>query len=319
MSLRIYKFDSIKVWCMLLVVIVHTLNNSYGDVGQEMIRFFCLCYTMPMFTFISGYLSKPDSSFRKNVTTLLYPCILFTLVNDGIQLLVNQNYHFTLTTPGFAMWYIWALFIYRILLPYLLKIPYVVILSFILTWIVGFIPQIDSTFSLSRVFCFLPYFLLGYKVANDECLYKYKELILTQFNKSGGVILLISVFVIWWAIIYFFPGHTIATGFNGGFGSFRGLILRIALQVTILVTGYLVLRIFPNKELWFTKYGTRTMNVYLLHAIIVLPFAFQVFPPFAEANWWLRILMIIVPTTLCIPLFSKRVDKLMRTLLGVIK
>ena len=131
--------------------------------------------------------------------------------------------------------------------------------------------------------------------------------------------MLISVFVIWWAIIYFFPGHTIATGFNGGFGSFRGLILRIALQVTILVTGYLVLRIFPNKELWFTKYGTRTMNVYLLHAIIVLPFAFQVFPPFAEANWWLRILMIIVPTTLCIPLFSKRVDKLMRTLLGVIK
>lgn len=186
MSSRIYKFDSIKVWCMLLVVIVHTLNNSYGSVGQEMIRFFCLCYTMPMFTFISGYFSKPDSSFRKNVTSLLIPCILFTLVNDGVQLLVCPNYHFTLTTPGFAMWYLWALFVYRISLPYLAKIPYVVILSFVITWIVGFIPQINNTFSLSRIFCFLPYFLLGYKMAHEECFLKYKTLLLTQFNKWGG-------------------------------------------------------------------------------------------------------------------------------------
>lgn len=183
---RIYKFDNIKVWCMLLVVVVHTLNNSYGNVGQEMIRFFCLCYTMPMFTFISGYLSKPKSSFRKNVTTLLIPCFLFTLVNDCIQLLVCPNYHFTLTRPGFAMWYLWALFVFRVSLPFLLKIPHVLILSFILTWIVGFIPQINSTMSLSRIFCFLPYFLLGYKIANEKYFYKFKSLILTPINKWGG-------------------------------------------------------------------------------------------------------------------------------------
>jgi len=174
---------------MLLVVIVHTLNNSYGDVGQEMIRFFCLCYTMPMFAFISGYLSKPDTSFRKNVTTLLVPCILFTLVNDGVQLLVCPDYHIglrTLVTPGFAMWYLWVLFVYRVLLPHLLKIPHIIVLSFVLTWMVGFIPQINRTMSLSRIFCFLPYFLLGYRIANDGCFHKLKCLILTPINKWGG-------------------------------------------------------------------------------------------------------------------------------------
>ena len=165
---RNYKFDNIKVWCMLLVVIVHTLYNSYGHVGQEMIRFFCLCYTMPMFTFISGYFSKPTTSFKKNVTSLLLPCLLFTLINDGIQLLVCPNYRISWTTPGFAMWYLWALFIYRVSLRYLLKIPYVIPLSFVLTWIVGLFPQINVHFSLSRVFCFLPYFLLGYKIANNS-------------------------------------------------------------------------------------------------------------------------------------------------------
>ena len=172
----------------MLVVIVHTLNNSYGDTGQEMIRFFCLCYTMPMFTFISGYLSKPHSSFRKNVTSLLIPCIIFTLVNDIIQIIVNPNYHFSLLTPGFAMWYIWALFVYRISLPYLLKIPHILIISFIVSWIAGFVPQINSTFSLSRIICFLPYFILGYKVANDNTFKKAKDAVLTNFHNRGGVL-----------------------------------------------------------------------------------------------------------------------------------
>ena len=98
-----------------------------------------------------------------------------------------------------------------------------------------------------------------------------------------------------------------------------GMILRMALQATILITGYLVIRLFPNKELWFTRYGVRTMNVYLLHSIIVLPFAYQVFPPFAEADWFERVMMIVLPTSLCLPLFSNVIDKIMKRLLGSIK
>lgn len=71
----IYKFDNIKVFLMILVIIAHTLINSYGDKGMEYIRFICLCYTMPLFTFISGYLSKKEQSLKKNCIRLLLPCI----------------------------------------------------------------------------------------------------------------------------------------------------------------------------------------------------------------------------------------------------
>lgn len=135
----------------------------------------------------------------------------------------------------------------------------------------------------------------------------------------GGVILLISIFLVWMLIIYIRPGLTYATGFYTGYGlSAKGMVLRIGLQTTILLTGYLLIRLFPNKELSFTHYGKRTMNVYLLHAIIVLPFAYQVFPPFAETGWMLRILMILLPTVLCLLLFSKTIDKIMKLLLGAI-
>lgn len=127
-------------------------------------------------------------------------------------------------------------------------------------------------------------------------------------------------FVVWELFIYYFPGYTIATGFDGGYGlSVMGLLLRISLQVTILITGYCVIQVFPNKELWFTKYGKRTMNVYLLHGIIVLPFAYQVFPPFAEADWFVRIWMILIPTALCMFFFTRSIDKMIKKLLGVIK
>lgn len=32
----IYKFDNIKVFLMILVIIAHTLINSYGDKGMEL-------------------------------------------------------------------------------------------------------------------------------------------------------------------------------------------------------------------------------------------------------------------------------------------
>lgn len=132
--------------------------------------------------------------------------------------------------------------------------------------------------------------------------------------------MLLLAFVVWELFIYYFPGYTIATGFDFGYGLYvMPLLLRISLQVTILITGYCVIQVFPNKELWFTKYGKRTMNVYLLHGIIVLPFAYQVFPPFAEADWLVRILMILLPTVLCMALFSQPIDTMMKKILGVVK
>lgn len=63
MNNHIDRFDNAKVIMMLLVIVAHTLINSYGHPGMESIRFVCLCFTMPLFTFISGYLSKPEINF----------------------------------------------------------------------------------------------------------------------------------------------------------------------------------------------------------------------------------------------------------------
>lgn len=104
---------------------------------------------------------------------------------DGKLLQVTPNYVFSWKQPGFAMWYLLALFIYRVLLPYLLRIKYVITLSFLLSWLVGFIPFIGNDYSLSRIFCFLPYFLLGYFVAHENRFSIIKDAIFTKLNWRG--------------------------------------------------------------------------------------------------------------------------------------
>ena len=162
----------------------------------------------------------------------------------------------------------------------------------------------------------MPYFLLGYTIANEDVLVRYKNEIFQKLNLVGYLVLTF-IFIGWFIIITFRPCLTFATAFNDGYsGNINGLMLRIALQFTIVLTGYCILKVFPNKETFYTKYGKRTLYVYLLHGLVVLPFAYIVFPSFGVATFIGKILMILVPTLCCIFLFSETVYKYMSFLFG---
>lgn len=318
---RIYRFDNVKVWLMLLVIVAHTLIASFGVIGDvEYIRFICLCYTMPLFTFISGYLSKREQSLASNVRHLLLPCIIFTVINDGVQLLVNPDYHIgkaMLLIPGFSMWYLWVLFVYRVSLPYLLRIKGIFVISLVASWVVGFCPYFSAYLSLSRMVCFLPFFLAGHYIARDASLNRLKNSLLTNVKWGGYLLVLILVYAAWFYFISIWPGQTYATGFAGPYMGHPVLkmCVRIALQVTVAVTGWCILMLFPNRQTFFTKYGSRTLYVYLLHGMVVLPFAYAVFPHYEDGTCLSRILMIAVPTLLCCLLFHRRVASLMQRIL----
>lgn len=313
---HVFRFDNLKVLLMLLVITAHTLSNSYGFWGMEVIRFYCLCFTMPLFTFISGYLSKPEMNLKKNIQHLLWPCIIFTVVNDSLRAVVDSNYIISWKQPGFAMWYLWVLFVFRISLPMLLKIPHIETISFIFSWLIGFIPWAGTDFSLQRLVCFLPWFIIGYKFSTFESL--SKKLI----NANGGgkwIFLLAACFAFWTVVIIIHPGLTYATSFATPYGEnpILHLFLRMALQLTIAITGWCVIRLTPNRILWYSKYGRNTMSAYLLHALIVLPFAYCVFPPFADATLFVKVCMIMVPLVCCIPLFSGKIHKSLMILLKI--
>lgn len=166
-DVRIDKLDTLKVVCLLCVIVGHTLNNSFGDAGQARIFFICRIFAMPMFAFISGWMSRPNVDFSKMVRRLLIPLIVFTAISDLVMWLVVPGYRLSALEPGFATWYLWALFVWRLSLPLMLRVPGVVLLSFVVSWAVGFLSFVGAVGSFSRIICFLPFFMLGYKVGHN--------------------------------------------------------------------------------------------------------------------------------------------------------
>ena len=151
--------------------------------------------------------------------------------------------------------------------------------------------------------------MLIFIVLDIKCYYKIPP-------PRAACLVLFLAFVAWSCVMLLRPGLTFATAFNYGYGgNIIGLILRIALQITIIVTGCCVLKIFPERKFFYTKFGERTLSVYLLHGLVVLPFAYLVFPSFGNATLIEKILMIILPTSCCILLFSDKVYMFMGCIL----
>lgn len=125
---RIALWDNLKVILMMLVVITHSVNIYQLD-GDYWIQFLwipIMTFTMPAFMMVSGYWYR-ERTLKYSMVHYLYPCVLFSMVNYFVgsftgaypslnEMLVNIPLKF-----GWAMWYIWALFIYSIITPFLLR------------------------------------------------------------------------------------------------------------------------------------------------------------------------------------------------------
>ncbi len=164
MQERLYKFDNLKGILIFLVVFAHFL--AYVD-GVKILRLTIYSFHMPMFLFISGYFASFD---RKNIVfRLIYPYVIFQtlyLIFD-IYYLKTDNLVLTFTRPRWILWYLFALIVYRLLIPFFdtpsPKKQFIIMICTTLTALLaGFDRKLGYDFSASRIICFMPFFLAGF-------------------------------------------------------------------------------------------------------------------------------------------------------------
>lgn len=78
---------------------------------------------------------------------------------------------------------------------------------------------------------------------------------------------------------------------------------------------YALIRCAPNKECRISRYGARSMNVYLLHMLLVFPLSYGVFSHLPHTPLWVGLNVTLVPL-LGTLLFCDKVDGLMNRLLS---
>lgn len=175
---REYLFDNYKVMLILLVVIGHFIEPCVDEnIYFRELKWAIMAFHMPAFIFISGYFSKKIPSPKKLLTGLVIPYFVYEIIYYLLYTYVlHKETDFYFAHPKFSLWYLMALFAWRVITPLVIKIPGIMTISIVGGLLVG-LTELDNFLSIPRIFFFFPFFLAGVKF-DSSCLKRFR-------NKKG--------------------------------------------------------------------------------------------------------------------------------------
>ena len=263
---RDYHFDNYKAFLILLVVIGHFIYPLKETVvWTGYLRKAIFLFHMPAFVFISGYFAT-HNDWIKLVKKLLIPYVIMQLLIYLIRLLTPmKDSEFTIIKPYFTLWFLPCLFFWRLLVEWLSKIRRIIFWAFFAGILAGFDFYIGEIFSLSRMICFFPFFLMGYRFDKEVFL---------QYAKKNGVkaAALAGVVLVFTVLAVFAPYIDMENFlFRSSYPRehpLTGAVVRCVLYVGGTILVYLIMVLVPLGRCSFSWLGRKTMSVYLFHGIL---------------------------------------------------
>ena len=268
-----YLVDNIKVLLIFLVVFNHIIAFQLVkvDVIVRYVWYAITIFHMPAFVFMSGYLSKKPQDVLKNVKNLLIPYILGYSLTWYAYIWTGRSMDYELLRPsGTVMWYVLALFIYRLTIEALGKVRFIVPLSIIFALWAGTRPEFTTYLSSSRIVVFFPFFVAGYLWKSD-----YTKVV--RKFKGKWVLVLVSGL-----LLYAIPNFMIANEipidiFRGnhtyqlsGMDDITGMLIRLLMYLVSFVLVLTFLALIPDMKLPITFVGRNTMGIYFFHYPIMI-------------------------------------------------
>lgn len=278
MKERDYQLDNIRGILVFFVVFGHALELVRINSGLSAYVYnFIYMFHMPVYIFITGYLSKNiskgrDTAFRK----LFIPFLLFNSIWNFIQVVsmrfieipLDNPVAFSFLNPGWALWFILALFLWKLLLPDLLKIKNI----FAVVLVIGLFSRLFSEFniflSLSRFLVFSPYFIGGY-LFNRAGLDRIRKV---PYLGAGLIILLTLVFNYFFTFYTNYPTEFLWADRSFSFFS-ENIFISIFFGAIIYLIGFAFVAVFikftPHKQSFISKLGKHSLPVYILHTYVI--------------------------------------------------
>ena len=267
---RDYLFDNYKALLIFLVVVGHFVGPSTkGNDFLLVFKWFIVSFHMPAFVFVSGYFSKKDLPLSTIVQKLLVPYLVYEVFYFLLYTVILQQKTSALfLMPKFTLWYLLSLCFWRIITPYVKKIPYHLVLAVIAGLMIGFSKMNDGFLTIPRALVFYPFYLAGTSF-DRETLNKLRS----SFGKILSLlcIIVLCIFLGFLALksdvpMQIFYGrysyHTMKQGFAEGF------LWRIASYIIGTLWTFALMILLPEKKLCFSYIGTRTMAIYLFHGLL---------------------------------------------------
>ncbi|KAA0546884.1 acyltransferase family protein [Bacillus sp. BGMRC 2118] len=274
MNKRDAYYDNAKFLLVFLVVFGHFIQSYIHD-NKLVLTLYNTIYLfhMPAFILISGYFAKgfKKEGYLRNVAKkLIVPYLLFQGIYSFFYYFIQGKEVSSINPldPHWSLWFLISLFFWNAMLyGYTkLKTGWAIFIAILLGVLIGYVNEVNSFLSLSRTFVFFPLFLVGYYL-NREQFIKIRETKIKIF--SGSVLMITFIF------FYFHTGFEHQWLFGSkpyevleAYG-LTGALTRIGVYALSFLTTMSFLALVPSRNMFFTKWGTRTLYVYLLHGFFI--------------------------------------------------
>lgn len=255
------RIDGLKFILIFLVILGHI---SYYDYGLRINRII-YSFHMPLFVMISGFFTHRQSPQRFWHASLKL-LSLYLIFQTG-HLIYNTwalGIPFSITgflNPSLAMWYLLCLFYWRCAYhftrPLGIKPAYALLLSIVLSVVVGFIPLGNKFLAFQRAFAFLPFFIFGLMLHDGEL-----RRIIHQFNVHFVVVASLIALVGAYFLPLFEPSEP--------YSVWNDAILRLLQMGIAFIICIGIIRLLPTRlPNLFCEMGRRTLYFYLYHTFMV--------------------------------------------------
>lgn len=265
---RDLRADSLAGVLIVLVVFGHVLPMMPGSAARAVLIWVYL-FHMPAFVWLSGYLTQYSRrwSVGQLVARLLFPFLMFHVIQQTlISAMAGSAFKLSLPSPGWTLWYLLALFFWRLAAIVLVRTRWSIVVAVVLSLTGGLVAWIGYDFTLSRLLGFLPFFVAG-------LLWRRSWLeFLARFWYVGAAVLL--GFAAWaWTV----RGHQSAKPFHMATsyekldqGAIEGLALRSLVLLASAIAVVALISVCYRRIPVMVSIGTSTLTVYLLHSIALM-------------------------------------------------
>jgi len=282
---RVPLWDNARWIAITLMVVGHAILKliAESDVAYE-VYLFIYAFHVPVFVAVSGYFAKSGPpgtrQHHRLLTDIVFPYLIFETIWTVLRWLLGGTFVLDYSTASWTLWFLLALLVWRIALPYLVLLRYPLLIGIAVSVGAGYLSTIDSTFALSRTLGLLPFFIFGWKLRQWQltsrwlslgtgAVWRWRAGALALFA-TLGVVIVQGIDVLREIKVRRFLLYDESYG-QFGYDEFwaGGIRLGLILLAFALIVSFLLL--IPRRTTWYSSLGAATMYIYLLHSFLLFP------------------------------------------------
>ncbi|TDC20989.1 hypothetical protein E1265_19360 [Streptomyces sp. 8K308] len=274
------RWDNLRYLAGTGVLLIHVTETLPNPDGLHWVYLVTWPMRVPLFALLAGYFSSATPPSRRRLRrlaeTLLLPVLTVQLLAFvQIWAMSGGDEHWSQEVHGAAwtLWFLQALLLWRLALPWLVRLRYPLATAVAASLISGYLPLDPLPLAFSRAVGLLPFFLLGWKL-RQGALDRWMRGAVSR--EAAAIALAVTGLAAWLLrdrvdrelLLFRYTYDQVGVGFTAPLD----WTIRCVALLGGMVIALSLIRLIPGRRLPFVTYlGSGGLYIYLLHGLLLRP------------------------------------------------